>query len=294
MKYNKFIDDYPDLIDDPHVKEENHQEVDDLNDKIYEIIENRKLEAIEERKKIINAGWIENEMEKYFLNLERLFQTEIDKFIGSLQIIRDYYHNLDNRPLVELPFQTIDILKEEVDLTPLEHENNFPRLEKLYKTAMKVQFQYDEALNQAEKKRLDKLQETNKKIKEATKVAAQLKKNVNTVELIEEKKECHNEEEMKIVIKNEKAKYRFRITMLKYWGIIYIKNFRKIANNIYNKLDDWIILSIKSENEALNQLNNILKIKIENEEKIKYELQLDTFDVIVNMDIQNFIVLPVI
>ena len=105
------------------VKEEHHQEVDDLNDKIYEIIETRKNEAVEERKKIMTSGWIENEMEKFYMALERLFQNEIDKFIGSLQIMRDYYHNLDNRPLIELPFSTIDIIKEEIDQTPIEEFN---------------------------------------------------------------------------------------------------------------------------------------------------------------------------
>jgi len=114
MKYNKFIDEYPDLIDDVQVKEEHHQGVDDLYDRIYEIIETRKIEAVDERKKIMTAGWIENEMEKFYLNLEKLFQNEADKFLGSLQIIRDYYHNLDNKPLIEIPFHTFDIIKEEV------------------------------------------------------------------------------------------------------------------------------------------------------------------------------------
>lgn len=295
LKYNKFMDDYPDLIDDPQVKEEHHQEVDDLNDKIYEIIESRKNEAIEERKKMMTAGWIENEMEKFYLNLERLYQAEIDKFIGSLQIIRDYYHNLDNRPLLEVPFQTIDIIKEDVDTTPLESDsdaNLFPRLEKLYKTALRVQFQYEEALNKAEKLRQEKLQETAKKSKDQKQA---VKKNVNNNanDNVDDKEIYIYEDEMKLAIKNEKAKYRFRATLLKYWGIYCLKNVRQLANTVYNKLDDWIILSIKSENEALDQLTDILKNKIEKEEKIKYELQLDTFDVIVNMDVQNFIVLPV-
>jgi hypothetical protein len=99
---------------------------------------------------------------------------------------------------------------------------------------------------------------------------------------------------MKIAIRNEKSKYRFRMTLIKYWAINYIKNIRKLTNNIYNKLNDWIILSNKSENEALNQLSSILRSHIEKEQKIKYELELDTFDIIVNMDIQNFIELPVI
>jgi len=68
---------------------------------------------------------------------------------------------------------------------------------------------------------------------------------------------------------------------------------RKLANNIYNKLDDWIILSIKAENEALNQLTDIIREGIEKEEKIKYELELDTFDTIINLDMQNYNELPV-
>ena len=113
-RYNHFVDTYPDLVDDKHVKEEHHQQVDDLNDKIYEIIEKRRNEAFDERKSIMISGWIENEMEKFYLNLEKLYQAEIDKFISSMIIIRDYYHNLDNRPLIELPFSTIDIVKDDI------------------------------------------------------------------------------------------------------------------------------------------------------------------------------------
>lgn len=286
LKYNKFIDDYPDLKDDPVVKEEHHQEVDDLSDKIYEIIENRKSESVEERKKIMTSGWIENEMEKFYLVLERLYQNEIDKFLGSLHIIRDYYHNLDNRPLIELPFTTIELIKEDVDQVQIETtegEVSYPRIEKLYKSALRIQFQYEEALIIAERKRQEKLQEENKKKQKVS----NMKKEENAPVIFQ------HEEEMKVALKNEKSKYRYRATMLKYWGIKYISSLRKIANTIYNKLDDWIILAIKAENEALNQLTAYLKFHIENEKKVKYEVELDTFDLIINMDVQNYIELPV-
>jgi len=97
---------------------------------------------------------------------------------------------------------------------------------------------------------------------------------------------------MKQSIKNEKAKYRFRLILLKYWGSECLKSLRKIASSIYSKLDDWIVLSIKAENEALNQICNMFRDHIEQEKKIKFELELDTFDVIVNMDVQNYIELP--
>ncbi len=98
---------------------------------------------------------------------------------------------------------------------------------------------------------------------------------------------------MLVAVKNEKAKYRYRTTLLKYWGIFCLKNMRNIANIIYSKLEDWIILSNKCESEALEQLTMILKSHIEKEKKIKYELELDTFDIVINRDVQNFIELPV-
>jgi hypothetical protein len=277
--------------------------------------------------KIKTSGWIENEMEKFFMALERLFQNEIDKFIGSMQIMRDYYHNLDNRPLIELPFTTIDIIKEEIDTTPIEEfnednnnnteenkkeendENNnnneeelspeeqieknlpisYPRLEKLYRTCLKVQFDYDEAIKQSELNRINAQNENNKNKKDA-KGAKKGGKN----EVVEEEKEevYEHNDEMKKALSNEKAKYKYKITLLKYWGINCLKNMRRISLTVYNKLEDWIILAIKAENEALEQLTNMLKENIESEQKIKYELALDTFDVIVNMDVQNYIESP--
>jgi hypothetical protein len=328
MKYNKFLDDYPDLKDDPQVKEEHHQEVDDLNDKIYEIIESRKNEAVEERKKIMTSGWIENEMEKFYMALERLFQNEIDKFIGSLQIMRDYYHNLDNRPLIELPFSTIDIITEELDQTPIEEfpqenedtnqENNqtskeentdnetketleqyieknlpksYPRVEKLYKNSLKIQFQYEEALREAERQKLEKEKDENKKNAAQTKGKKVDKAKDNQEENVKEEVYEHSEE-LKQAMSNEKAKYKYKLTLLKYWGILCLKNFRRLSLTVYNKLEDWIILAIKAENQALNELTVMLKENIESESKIKYELALETFDVIVNMDVQNYIELP--
>ena len=112
--YNKFIDEYPDLTDDDKVKEQHHQEVDDLYDKIYEIIETNKRENIEERKRIMTIGFVENEEEKLYLEVEKLYQTEIDKFLGCLQLIRDYYFALDRREFLEIHQENFDVITEEV------------------------------------------------------------------------------------------------------------------------------------------------------------------------------------
>ena len=117
----------------------------------------------------------------YIYNLSNLF-------LGSLQSLRDYYFGLDNRALLELPLFTIDIIKEEPDSTPLENEtdiNNFPRLEKLYKNALKVQFQYDDSITKAEKEKINsQLEKENKDKKKPPEKGKG--KNVNPVESIPE------------------------------------------------------------------------------------------------------------
>jgi hypothetical protein len=97
---------------------------------------------------------------------------------------------------------------------------------------------------------------------------------------------------MKEAIKKEKAKYRFRVTLLKYWGVQCLSALRKFASSIYTKLDDWITLAIKAENEALGKLTNILRSHVENETRVKFELLFNIFDINLNKDVQNFLEYP--
>ena len=50
------------MREDEATKEELHQRVDILSDEMWEIIEERKEQEVEERKKIMESGWIENEL----------------------------------------------------------------------------------------------------------------------------------------------------------------------------------------------------------------------------------------
>jgi hypothetical protein len=108
----------------------------------------------------------------------------------------------------------------------------------------------------------------------------------------EEKQTFVYDIEMKEALKKEKAKYRFRVTLLKYWGIQCLSALRKFANSIHSKLDDWITLAIKAENEALNKLTNIIRSHVENETRVKFELLFSIFDININKDVQNFLEYP--
>ena len=48
-----------DLIEKEDAKDELHQRVDDLHDKLWKIMEDKKLEANNERKAIQESGWVE-------------------------------------------------------------------------------------------------------------------------------------------------------------------------------------------------------------------------------------------
>lgn len=102
-EFNDFSDAYPDLREDEHTKEELQQRVDILSDELWEIIEDRKDQATEERKRIMENGWIEHELAYLVTCAQQLMQGEVDKFKASVQILHDYYHSFEDKLIPELP-----------------------------------------------------------------------------------------------------------------------------------------------------------------------------------------------
>lgn len=109
--YNKFVEENADMIEDADTKEELHQRVEDLYQQLWEMIENKKDELIEERKAIMGSGYIEDEMELLTANIQKMIQAELDRYFGCIQIIQDYYCSLEGKDLPEQPENIIlDIL----------------------------------------------------------------------------------------------------------------------------------------------------------------------------------------
>ena len=61
--FNEFSDQYPDLREDDQTKEELHQRTDALSDELWEIVEDRKEQAVEFRKKVMESGAVEFNLE---------------------------------------------------------------------------------------------------------------------------------------------------------------------------------------------------------------------------------------
>lgn len=144
------------MREDEQTKEELHQRVDMLSDELWEIAEERKEQAIEERKRIMESGWIESAQEHVTVISQQMMQSEVNKFRGTAQLVWDYYHAIDEKlipPAEEIP--AVDILAQPEGAPPLElplvesideaanpsdlEAYSYPRLDELYKRAIKAQ-----------------------------------------------------------------------------------------------------------------------------------------------------------
>ena len=257
--FNDFSDAYPDLREDDQTKEELHQRVDILSDEMWEIIEERKEQDVEERKKIMESGWIEYELGFAVSSAHQLMQAEVDKFKHSIQIIHDYYHAFEDKLIPEAPaHSTVEIVNEnEFDsLPPVEtipdgsdpfniDLYNYPRLDKIYEKALKLQVVPDVTIVQPSTQ--DKKGAPPKGKVDPKKAAAQA-----------EEEKPHEEspyvKQMKEAIKTEKAILRYRLTLIRNWTLRRLKEMRLKCIKVYQKLDDWIHVAVKTENDAVEEM----------------------------------------
>lgn len=67
---------------------------------------------------------------------------------------------------------------------------------------------------------------------------------------------------------------------------------RTKALKVYHKFEDWILVSNKTENDAVEEMSIVIKRAIEEEGKIQDELRIKFMDFFVDEKIMNFIEPP--
>jgi len=361
-KYNKFFDEYIQLRGDEQVKAEFHQDVSDLSDRIWEAIEERKAQAIAERRKIMESGFVQKEMEKFYFNLEKLFTLEVEKYVTNFNTIKEFYYCMDFKN-INAPdncgFSPLEVLKDpELLRLPIcfdgfsdaphnsgnansagatdaaaaksskrskdpnalkanlaydseqmsnktnnkinnninnkdknaynSSEDKYPRVQKLFKNSIKLIIKLDENLKSLEKisrSHVINNLSSESSIRKMSRV--HLRRNHEST-FVEDKKEIFiYEEEMKNSLKLEKNKFKYRVTFLKFWAVDYFENLRKISTLVYDKLDDWVIATIKAENDALNNLVAIFGQCIDKEMRLRVDFEMDSFEIYKLIDIND-------
>uniref|UniRef100_A0A8C8SWJ8 Sperm flagellar 2 n=1 Tax=Pelusios castaneus TaxID=367368 RepID=A0A8C8SWJ8_9SAUR len=92
--YNSIADD---LWEDEETKAELHQRVTDLRDRLWDICENRKEEAEQERSDIMNDGWLPDHMGILLNHFFSLMQVEVDRFQDTKRFLHDYYRGMEGK-----------------------------------------------------------------------------------------------------------------------------------------------------------------------------------------------------
>lgn len=74
-----------------YTKEELHQRVEDLENNLLEIVDQKKEDAITERNGIISSGWLEAQFDIISECTYVLVQTELNKYALTEKLVNDYY-----------------------------------------------------------------------------------------------------------------------------------------------------------------------------------------------------------
>ncbi|XP_046830995.1 sperm flagellar protein 2-like [Vespa crabro] len=90
-----------DMRDDEEVKCELHCRLTDFQTQLWNICDSRRLEAEEERQKIVREGWTDVEAVTLVNIYISILQAEIDRSVDTLQMIQDYYTSMLQKPIQE-------------------------------------------------------------------------------------------------------------------------------------------------------------------------------------------------
>ncbi|NXJ69544.1 SPEF2 protein, partial [Rostratula benghalensis] len=110
-----------DLREDDETKAELHQRVTDLRDLLWDICDNRREEAEQERTDIMNDGWLQDHRGIAMNHFFSLMQVEVDRFQDTKKLLHDYYRAMegkipteDGQDFTRIPLlDIIDVQKEE-------------------------------------------------------------------------------------------------------------------------------------------------------------------------------------
>ncbi|XP_057184301.1 sperm flagellar protein 2 isoform X3 [Triplophysa rosa] len=90
--YNRVPDN---IRDDEETKGELHQRLDDLRERLWDICDKRRDEAVLERAAVVDDGWLDDHTALIINHYCTLIQTEVSRCQGGVYLLRDYYSGMN-------------------------------------------------------------------------------------------------------------------------------------------------------------------------------------------------------
>uniref|UniRef100_A0A8C5RIS6 Sperm flagellar 2 n=1 Tax=Laticauda laticaudata TaxID=8630 RepID=A0A8C5RIS6_LATLA len=272
VDYNSVTDD---LWDDDETKEELHQRVTDLRDRLWDICENRRDEAEQERCDIMNDGWLPDRIGLLMNHIFSLMQNEMDRFQDTKKVLHDYYRAMEGKipidtssdltriPLIDLMERRIPMIahrspspevnRERIKLIPVKLKDD------LFSESVIFNFSPDEKL--------------------LTETWHHLTTTISSV--VGKQNVC-----MMLELWNQAAKSR--LELLKVKGLAFLEDLQSKAEETYRNMEKWLGERYLAEMSSVDKLVEVARNRIETSSRIQFELVLEGTDFYVNGDIKVF------
>ncbi|KAG5329688.1 SPEF2 protein, partial [Acromyrmex heyeri] len=274
------IDD--DLRKDLDMKCELHCRVDDFRKELWELCDARRYEAEEERKRTLRNQWILMEAMVLVNVYIGILQTEVDRFVDTMQLLQDYYTSMSQKPLQESRFSKIvldhieleDVLQEILD----KDKEQMTKIKSITTSARiidKDQFKTEiETLLIDVSKSFDSDQNIIYNI-----IKDNIRKVRGTVDFISTLM-------LDMLKKEEKAEWRYavlfeidrihqRLDVLNAAARSDVTFFLDIMKQTFHRIYHHIIERYKRDIESIDEMANVFCFAIEEERPIQQELLLD-------------------
>ena len=99
------------------------------------------------------------------------------------------------------------------------------------------------------------------------------------------------EEEIRNQIRNEKNKFKYRLIMIKNYSLRLYKKIKNVFNQVYESMDEWIIDSVKVQNDTLNNFIYYLQRALHNfNNHISLDdTEFDSFDIYKILNVEHLL-----
>ncbi|XP_054467241.1 sperm flagellar protein 2 [Anoplopoma fimbria] len=291
-----------DMREDEDTKAELHLRLDELRERLWDISDKRKEEDEKERAKVMGDGWLEEHTAILVNHHSVLMQVELDRFQGTLCILRVYYLSMYRQVLPELSskLDCIPLLdptevkdqdespepagtnmssqmddgeeKKKTKLSPDSKTKNQSQTESVKSPNEKLISDYEEALTAISKLvSAEAHQGEMKEQKERARTPIQ-----------EVRDKIHKE--YAAALDHEENAVKARIALVKGHGLEMLQSLKSRAEQTLSSMEKWLEAHYLAEMKSIDQLSEVVRHHIEAGAKLQNELVMECTDFYVNGD----------
>ena len=304
-KYNSLYIRNPEYLKNEQVISQLTSDIEDLRTEIWNLINKKRNDSIEELNEIKHCSFIEVELIKFYNNIKNLIMNEVEKFLvifNNMLLLYNKIKDKENRDInilinefnTKLITTPELILKNTTDFKyrlnnkgdvkldmPLEEVINIilSNIEIIFKNSIKMLFKYHNQLLNIFRRVKKSIFANMSIIKKSVRIKKKKRKNsekklfsasmMNDLLTNKDSDEGYlQEKSVKKMFIDEKNKFKFRLCFIKNFATKYIHIMKSTSEKVFDNMDEWIIKNVTLQSESISYLIKILKNFLFQEKKL--------------------------